>query len=137
MFHLIVVFFGVTAAWNREWTMDEFESMDHQLMFQKWASAIGRNYSSAVEERSKFQIWMNNLHFIARTNSRNLSYKLALNQFSDMTPKEFQSHLGIWNEATINTRQRSNISEPVMMSGHTLSDASIPSSIDWYAENFQ
>jgi len=84
---------GLTAAWDQEWTLDEIKGMDHMGTFKSWASAFGRNYSSVEEESTKFLVWLDNLHLIATTNSEDLSYKLGLNQFSDMTSDEFRYYV--------------------------------------------
>merc|ERR1719264_226506 len=61
--------------------------------FKAWASAFGRNYSSVEEESHKYLVWLDNLNTVASHNSKDLSYKLGLNQFSDMTGDEFRYYV--------------------------------------------
>jgi len=84
---------GAASAWDQEYTMDEVKGMNHRATFKAWAQAFGRNYSSIDEESSKFLVWLDNLHLIAGTNSKDLSYKLGLNQFSDLTGDEFRRYV--------------------------------------------
>ena len=128
----LILSMGMTFALNREWTLKEFKSMDHKRTFKEWTTAFDRNYSSIEEELDRFQIWMDNLHEIASTNSRNLSYKFGLNQFSDMMKDEFQSYLRLSGGVSFESTQ--NLSEQDMMVGDTLSVQSLPSSLDWYLE---
>jgi len=74
--------------------------------FKAWSSAFGRTYSSVEEESTKFLVWLDNLHLIATTNSQDLSYKLGLNQFSDMTSDEFRYYVHGEDGACFNPEDR-------------------------------
>lgn len=90
---IVALLLGVTSAWDQEWTLDEIKGMDHMGTFKAWSTAFGRSYSSVTEESEKFLVWLDNLHTIATSNSEDLSYKLGLNQFSDMTADEFRYYI--------------------------------------------
>lgn len=50
----------------------------------QWKIKHGRTYKSAVEEKAKRDVWMQNNDYINRHNSKNPGFRLALNQFADM-----------------------------------------------------
>ncbi|KAK7412439.1 hypothetical protein VNO78_03900 [Psophocarpus tetragonolobus] len=64
---------------------------------QQWVSQYGRSYVDEAEKEKRFTIFMENLKFIENFNSgENKSYKLGLNQYSDLTEQEFiASHTGL------------------------------------------
>lgn len=129
---LVASLFGLISAWDGEWTIDDIESMNHESTFQAWASAFNRNYSSAEEAIDKFRIWMDNLQLIATTNSRNLSYKFGLNQFSDMTRDEFREYLGKAKPVSFESRRIHQTSlEFDVLLDNSFTAESTASSIDW------
>ena len=48
---------------------------------------------SMEEESGAFITWLDNLYTIGETNSADLTYKLGLNQFSDMNAEEFKLYV--------------------------------------------
>jgi len=79
-----------TPVWKKEFGLDEFHSMNTIFVFREWTQYFKRHYSSIDEETRRYKIWYENLGRIATTNSQNLSYKLRLNQFADLTDDEFR-----------------------------------------------
>jgi len=77
-------------VWKKEFTLDDFQQMNSIYVFREWTQSFKRHYSSIDEETRRFKIWYENLGRIASTNSKNLSYKLRLNQFADLTDDEFR-----------------------------------------------
>jgi KDEL-tailed cysteine endopeptidase len=61
------------------------------LNFRDWAAVQGRKYSSPSEFAHRFAIFKKNLIQIVAHNSGTSSYKLALNQFSDLSAEEFSA----------------------------------------------
>ena len=90
---VVALLLGLAAAWDKEYTMDEIHAMDTLATFKAWAQAFHREYTSLEEESSKYLTWLDNLYLIADTNSAGLSYKLRLNQFSDMNKDEFRKYV--------------------------------------------
>jgi len=93
---------------------------EFERFIQKW----DKKYS--VEEKAKrFLIFADNFAFVMAENAKNHKYKLAVNEFADMTADEFgASHFGV--------------SKPEKMWGdlpylgqHKYSGAALPSSVDW------
>lgn len=67
-----------------------------QQLATKWTGfklSHKRRYSSRLDEALRFQIFKSNLEFIENHNAKadmgQVSYRLAINQFGDMTPHEF------------------------------------------------
>jgi len=94
---LALAIFGVfgnpevgTPVWQKEFGLDEFHQMNTIFVFREWTQYFKRHYSSIDEETKRYKIWYENLGRIATTNSQNLSYKLRLNQFADLTDDEFR-----------------------------------------------
>ncbi|XP_027339031.1 ervatamin-B-like [Abrus precatorius] len=91
---------------------------------QQWMSQYGRSYVDDAEKEKRFKIFMENLEYIEKfNNAGNYSYKLGLNQFSDLTEEEFiASHTGF----KINSRKPySSSSAPLL----NLRD--VPESLNW------
>jgi C1A family cysteine protease len=61
-------------------------------LFKAWHLLFERKYTFDSEEaKQRFRIFKQNLAKIKETNAKNLSFKLGLNQFSDMSNEEFRS----------------------------------------------
>jgi len=90
---VVALLLGVASAWNQEYTLDEVRSMDTLATFKAWSAAFDRQYANLEEASSKYMTWLDNLYVIAETNSQALSYKLGLNQFSDLNGDEFRHYV--------------------------------------------
>ncbi len=63
-------------------------------LFKVWHYLFNPNYSLNSEEAlKKYKVFKGNLKFIKETNAKNLSYRLGLNQFADLTLEEFRARL--------------------------------------------
>ena len=60
-----------------------------------------KTYGSENELHSRFNIFVENMKFIHEMNTRNYSFRLDLNQFSDLTVNEFNNMLKGYNEHSI------------------------------------
>ncbi|XP_010521644.1 PREDICTED: ervatamin-B-like [Tarenaya hassleriana] len=59
---------------------------------EQWMAKYGRVYENESEKKMRFEIFKKNLEFIENFNRNgNATYKLGINQFSDMTDEEFRS----------------------------------------------
>lgn len=67
-----------------------FADADYQAGFLDWMRTFVRSYS-ASEWATKFATFKRNMDFVAETNSRNLSYKVELNIFGDLSLDEFKN----------------------------------------------
>lgn len=60
-------------------------------LYESWLVKHGKAYNALGEKEKRFEIFKDNLQFIDEHNSKNLSYKLGLNRFSDLSHEEFRS----------------------------------------------
>ncbi|RHN74500.1 putative fruit bromelain [Medicago truncatula] len=59
---------------------------------EQWMKDFGRTYADDVEKEKRFKIFAKNLEYIENFNrAGNETYELGLNQFLDLTKKEFTS----------------------------------------------
>ncbi|KAK7302927.1 hypothetical protein RJT34_13824 [Clitoria ternatea] len=88
---------------------------------EQWMSQYGRSYADEAEKEKRFKIFMENFEYIEKfNNAENKSYKLGLNQFSDLTEQEFMaSYTGLKIPTTPST---------VIT---TLNLSNVPTSLDW------
>jgi len=59
------------------------------MSYRAWKQIFEREYSSVQEDRRRERIYKDNVKFIMQENAKNLTYTLGVNQFSDLTQKEF------------------------------------------------
>jgi len=112
-------------AWKQEFT--DFDSLDHQAIWQQWKAAFGREYSSLEQEATKYAQFLDNMKTIADVNSQDLRYKLRLNQFGDMTPDEFRLFVH-GSKGSCLTAGRQQSVEPWVEKPQVSAN---PTSIDW------
>jgi len=63
-------------------------------LFKIWHYLFKKAYTLDTQEaRNRFRNFKENLQFIKQHNAKNLSYKLGLNQFSDMTNAEYKEKM--------------------------------------------
>jgi len=89
-----------------------------------WMTQYRRAYPDDAEKKKRFKIFAENMEYIEKfNNAGNKSYKLGLNQFSDLTIEEFiASRTGL----KINSRlPRSSPATPLSV------DDNVPTSWDW------
>ncbi|GFS35211.1 cysteine proteinases superfamily protein [Actinidia rufa] len=61
-------------------------------MFESWLVEYGKSYNALGEKERRFEIFKDNLRFVDKHNADvNRSYKVGLNQFSDLTLEEYSS----------------------------------------------
>jgi C1A family cysteine protease len=76
--------------WSTEFTKEDLNNLDTHAVFEAWHNKFERNYPTQSEEALRYSIWLNNLWRIGDYNSRNLTFKLKMNQFGDLTEEEFR-----------------------------------------------
>ena len=57
--------------------------------FTKFISDYGRSYETTAEFDYRFKVFKTNMAYIESMNAKNLSYKLGINLFADLTDEEF------------------------------------------------
>ncbi|KAL6659700.1 hypothetical protein ACP70R_002529 [Stipagrostis hirtigluma subsp. patula] len=58
---------------------------------KKWMAQHGRTYEDEAEMARRFEVFKANVDFIDRSNSAGKKYRLATNEFADMTTDEFMA----------------------------------------------
>jgi len=95
--------------------------------FENFVKRFGKSYVDEAERAIRFAIFKVNLAKVEAENAKSHSYKLGINEFSDLTDEEFLSnHLGMLD--TMEARGLKHIGT------HKYSGADLPASIDWVAE---
>eukprot|EP00486_Rosalina_sp_Unknown_P006161 CAMPEP_0201571220 /NCGR_PEP_ID=MMETSP0190_2-20130828/13886_1 /ASSEMBLY_ACC=CAM_ASM_000263 /TAXON_ID=37353 /ORGANISM="Rosalina sp." /LENGTH=349 /DNA_ID=CAMNT_0047995633 /DNA_START=164 /DNA_END=1213 /DNA_ORIENTATION=+ len=93
---IIALLLGVAAAeptWMQELNLEQLEELDTIKVFDQWAQAFDKEYECPGHAAEKYLVWLDNMHTIASINSQDLSYKLRMNQFGDMTKDEFKQYI--------------------------------------------
>merc|ERR1712136_645191 len=65
--------------------------MGYDLMWDHFKTKYGKVYNGITDESARFQIFKGHADFIHTTNAQNLSYRLKVNEFADLTTSEFVS----------------------------------------------
>jgi C1A family cysteine protease len=95
-------------------------------LFETWLIKHGKNYNALGEKQKRFQIFKDNLRFIDEHNSVDISYKLGLNKFADLSNEEYKKmYLGTrfdrQNKTPLKTSERYLFNE----------GEGLPKSVDW------
>jgi len=64
---------------------------NYDLMWDHFKTKYGKVYNGITDESARFQIFKGHVDFIHTTNAQNLSYRLKVNEFADLTTSEFVS----------------------------------------------
>lgn len=140
---IIALLLGVSIAssvpqWMQEMTKKDLKKIDTLKVFKEWTKAFDRDYNSTEEEAHRYLVWLDNLHTIAQTNSnKELTYKLRLNQFGDMTSDEFKYYVHGDKGHCFNPLEKKKMYIIGGDDSDYLHDQSInaPASIDWTNNN--
>ena len=92
---IVALLLGIASAWDKEYTLKCVHNMDTMATFKAWGKAFDREYATLEIASQKYMTWLDNLYVIAESNSQDLTYKLKLNQFSDMNADEFKQYVHV------------------------------------------
>ncbi|KAK3150131.1 hypothetical protein QOZ80_3AG0228860 [Eleusine coracana subsp. coracana] len=109
--------------------VDNVDAGDKLMMvrFLRWQAAYNRSYPSEEEKRRRFEVYRRNVEHIEASNrAGNLTYQLGENQFTDLTPKEFEDMYTM--KGPMHDEKPINAS----FSDGTAVDA--PTSVDWRSQ---
>ena len=81
---------------------------------------FGKSYDP-TEKELRFKAFSKNYEYILTENAKGHSYKLGLNDFSDITPEEFERKLGM-------RMPKRKVGQRTL---HKVRNISLPSSVDW------
>ncbi len=104
------------------------EERELQSRFSGWMREHKRSYESSEFVR-RWNTWKANAKFVEKHNSDpKQTYKVAMNQFGDMSPQEFKRvYLGLIREEGIEDKPALNGTNPF----YAEKKRSIPASFDW------
>jgi cathepsin L len=97
-----------------------------QLEFTQWMSQHGKSYSTD-EFQYRWQTWKANRLFIEEHNAKNLSFTVAMNEFGDLSNKEF---------AKIYNGFLGNKMRPLTVDYEVAPSPAAPASIDWRTKGY-
>lgn len=95
-------------------------------LFEDFIQTYERKYVPEEKQR-RFEIFQENVKFIAETNAKNLSYTLAVNHFTDLTFEEFKAQF-VGGVTAVPTEVRQNMTTFEKPLG------TVPDSVDWVAK---
>ncbi|XP_031132255.1 ervatamin-B-like [Ipomoea triloba] len=118
-FRLILVALFLVGAWASQ----EVSMLERH---EEWMVRYGRSYKDDAEKAKRFKIFKENVEFIESFNKAgNLSYKLGINQFTDLTKEEFSATMSCDKKAS----PRPKPSKPVSFQNVSLDQ--FPEHVDW------
>ncbi|CAI0432668.1 unnamed protein product [Linum tenue] len=122
---MVVLLMGIYAygAFSARSSIPPVSSINQR--FEAWIAQYGRVYADAGEKARRFSIFKKNVAFIHHNNKfANKTYKLAVNQFADLTNKEFRA-------AKTGFKKPVNLIHPGSSSFRYGNVSSVPDTMDW------
>jgi len=117
---------ALSLSWKDELKASEVDQLNLSGEFENWARTFDKSYPDFDEKMHRYGIWLTNLLTIAETNSLDLTYKLRMNQFGDLTKDEFRHYNGGESGSCLGGERPTS-----MAFKDTGSDGANPSSVDW------
>nr|VZI18915.1 unnamed protein product [Spirometra erinaceieuropaei] len=126
-FRIYVPFLFLLLTVCRGWTGSE--TYVRRELWKAWKLAFKKEYFSSEEELHRKRAFFNNLDFIIRHNQRYYqqleSYAVRLNDFSDLTPREFaERYLCLRGSVLTKLRRKEAASVPLK--------ENLPDSVNWH-----
>uniref|UniRef100_A0A0D3CBW1 Cathepsin propeptide inhibitor domain-containing protein n=1 Tax=Brassica oleracea var. oleracea TaxID=109376 RepID=A0A0D3CBW1_BRAOL len=95
---------------------EDLEAHDkHIELFENWLSNFEKAYETVEEKLRRFEVFKDNLKHIDETNKKVKSYWLGLNEFTDLSHKEFKN-----KERERERKKRKGESSPELVAGATV-----------------
>ncbi|RID49641.1 hypothetical protein BRARA_H00428 [Brassica rapa] len=95
-------------------------------LYEEWLVKHGKVQNSLTEKDRRFEIFKDNLRFIDDHNGKNLSYRLGLTKFADLTNDEYRSMY-------VGSRLKRKSTRTSLRYESRVGDA-LPESVDWRKE---
>ncbi|CAN6898496.1 unnamed protein product [Brassica oleracea var. botrytis] len=95
-------------------------------LYEEWLVKHGKVQNSLTEKDRRFEIFKDNLRFIDDHNGKNLSYRLGLTKFADLTNDEYRSMY-------VGSRLKRKSTRTSLRYEARVGDA-LPESVDWRKE---
>ncbi|KAL6296214.1 hypothetical protein ACE6H2_004356 [Prunus campanulata] len=119
---------NVVGESKSSWRTDE----EVMSIYEGWLAKHGKAYNGLGEKESRFQIFKDNLRYIDDHNAKNLSYKLGLNRFADLSNDEYRSTF-LGTKTRAQKKRLSNRNTKSDRYAPRVGD-SLPDSVDWRKE---
>ena len=98
-FLCLSVFYGVKSFNERgaflKFINDNFKSNNVIQEFNDFVYTYNRTYNSNLEMFRRFIIFHQNLNYIKERNNENISYRLGVNNFTDLSRDEFSARIKV------------------------------------------
>lgn len=114
VFTVLSVFTPISAFTQPEKT--------HHSKFLDFVKTYDKDYSSSEEYLYRFRVFMKNIDYIEEVNRHNLSYKLAVNKFTDLTNTEFSNK---YTPSLLHSQFNGEITKS------NLNITTLPTALDW------
>lgn len=126
---ILITLFFVISMFNSQTTARSQPKLSVSERHEQWMSRHGRVYKDEVEKGERFMIFKENMKFIDSINKAgNLSYKLGINEFADITSEEFLAKFTGLNVPSYLSPSPMSSTEFKI---NDLSDDDMPSNLDW------
>lgn len=97
--------------------------------WETWKTFYGKTYEDKDEEHMRYVIWKENMKFIMNHAEENHSYSLAMNEFGDLTSKEFVILMNGYNpERKLEKSKASTFLPP--------NNVKLPKNVDWRTKGY-
>ena len=131
------ILFGLSYSeplWSTEFT--EMELQEHELgsvqNFDEWAAVYEKEYTNTEEASMHYLQWLENVILIAQHNSKDVSYKFRLNQFSDLSAEDFKLYVHGKEGRCFRPSETIELAKLESSSSSSDSkDGADPTSVDW------
>ena len=122
---------SIIAYDNNHASSSDSRRSDDEVMslYERWLAEHGKAYNGLGEKEKRFQIFKDNLRFIDEHNALNLSYKLGLNRFADLSNDEYRSTFLGTKPRAMNRLSKTKSDRYAPRVGDQLPDA-----VDWRKE---
>lgn len=101
----------------------------YEEAFVNFVARFHKQYANEAERSERFLKFKHNLIFIEESNSMDKTYRLGVNEFSDLSPNEFaETHFGVKQ-----TRLRGAWGDLPYLGSHTYSGKTLQDAVDWNA----
>jgi len=123
---MVALFAGSALALVRGLSNEQSE-----WLFAKWMTQHGKVYTAEMAVH-RYGIWRKNMDWIHEQNAKDLSYKVAMNEFGDMSPEEWSARLGYLSAASGAGQVKPTPTKHVVGSRHAAKrTSSLPATWDW------
>uniref|UniRef100_A0A7M5X5G9 Uncharacterized protein n=1 Tax=Clytia hemisphaerica TaxID=252671 RepID=A0A7M5X5G9_9CNID len=97
-----------------------------EKIFTDYKNLFQKEYKNEKEHVKRKDIFRHNLRYINHKNRQNLTYKLHLNHFADITDEEMKQYRGLLNESYVDHK-----AEPFKAPQINYHGIAVPKSLDW------